>query len=204
MVNGALINATATAAEPAVAHLLIMHARIVDGGCKIEHPRRQPSHRVQDAVRRDDAIVLSGDERDACIYQRLLRVQHVGRGALPGLGLFANVIGRRHLRLRGGDLRLAGYELSPGRDRVRADLVAGLIEIEALLRQALLGLANRRILDAALVNRYRKLRDRRSTDRPVALQTNRTEAMAFRLIGRKSALCFDAWSAAGNRADRAE
>jgi hypothetical protein len=148
--------------------------------------------------------VLRGDKRDARIDQCLLRVEYVERGALPGLGLFANVIGRRHLRLRGGDLRLAGYELSPGRDRVRADLVAGLIEIEALLRQALLGLANRRILDAALVNRYRKLRDRRSTDRPVALQTNRTEAMAFRLIGRKSALCFDAWSAAGNRADRAE
>jgi hypothetical protein len=35
---------------PAVAHLVIMHARIVDGGCEIEHDGRQPTYGVQDRI----------------------------------------------------------------------------------------------------------------------------------------------------------
>jgi hypothetical protein len=35
---------------PAVAHLVIMHARIVDGGCEIEHDGRQPTYGVQHRI----------------------------------------------------------------------------------------------------------------------------------------------------------
>src|SRR2546422_6107748 len=77
---------------PAVAHLVIMHARIVDGGCEIEHDRRQPTYGVQDRVGRDHAIVLRGDERDTGVDQRLLGVQHVERCPLSGLGLFAYAV----------------------------------------------------------------------------------------------------------------
>jgi hypothetical protein len=35
---------------PTVAHLLIMHARVVDIGCQIEHLRRQPSDCIQHRI----------------------------------------------------------------------------------------------------------------------------------------------------------
>src|SRR5665647_3769473 len=81
-------------AEPAVATLLIMHARVIDSGGQIEHLRRQQSDGVQDGIRGDDAIMLRGDQRDTCVDQRLLGVQHVERGALAGLGLFAYAVER--------------------------------------------------------------------------------------------------------------
>src|SRR6266404_2612438 len=61
-----------TNTRPAVAHLLIMHARVVDDGCELEHLRRQPADVVQDGIRRDHAIMLRGDERDTSVDQRLL------------------------------------------------------------------------------------------------------------------------------------
>ena len=121
-----------------------MHARIVDGGCEIEHDRRQPTYGVQDCIGRDHAIVLRGDERDTGVDQRLLGVQHVERCPLSGLGLFAHAVkgnlGSRHLRLRRRDLRLARHQLSPRGNNVGAGLIADLFEIEALLRQCFLGL----------------------------------------------------------------
>ena len=52
-------------AEPAVTHLLVMHARIVGRGLQVEHLRRQTADRVEHRVGGDDAIVLGGDERNA-------------------------------------------------------------------------------------------------------------------------------------------
>jgi hypothetical protein len=101
-----------------------MHARVVDGDREIEHLRRKPPYGGQDRIRRDHAIVLRGDQRDPGVDQRLLGVQHVERGSLPGLGFFTHAVerdlGSGHLRLRRGHLRLAGNELSPCRNRVGA------------------------------------------------------------------------------------
>ena len=103
--------------------------------------------------------MLRGDERDARVDQRLLRVQHVERGALAGLGFLAHAVQRdfrcRHLRLRRLHLRLAGDQLSPRRDDVGAGLVAGLFENQALLRQRFLRLADQRVFGAALIDRDR-------------------------------------------------
>src|SRR6202048_4638016 len=71
--------------KPAVANLLIMHARIVYGGGPIEQLRREPSNRIQDRIGRHHAIMLRGDQRDTGVDQRLLGVQHVERGSLSGL-----------------------------------------------------------------------------------------------------------------------
>jgi len=51
------------------------------------------------------------------------------------------------------------HERAPCGHGVGAGLVAGGIEIETLLREGLLGLANQRILGAALIDRHRELRD---------------------------------------------
>src|SRR5258708_12493843 len=80
--------------EPAVAHLLIMDARAIDGGRQIEHLRCQPAHRVQDAVGRDHAIMLRGAQRATGIDQRLLGVEPVVLGALPPLALSAHPVPR--------------------------------------------------------------------------------------------------------------
>ncbi len=53
---------------------------------------------------------------------------------------------------------------------IGAGLVAGLFEIEALLRQRFLRLADQRVFGAALIDRNRKLRDRRGAERPVDRQ----------------------------------
>ena len=63
---------------------MIVDARIVDVGVELQHLRRQPADRVQHGVGRHHAVVLRRDQRDPRIHQRLLRVQHVERGALPG------------------------------------------------------------------------------------------------------------------------
>ena len=49
-------------------------------------------------LRLDYPVMLRGEQRHSRIDQYLLRVQHVERGALPSLGLLAQVqIARRHL-----------------------------------------------------------------------------------------------------------
>src|ERR1700738_1659159 len=157
-------------AVPAVTHLMIVHAGVIDRGGEIEHLRRQPPYVVQDRIGRDHAVMLRGDERDTGVDQRLLSVEHVERGALPGLGLFTNAVERdlrsRHLRLRRGDLRLARHQLAPCRHNVGAGLVPRLFGKQALLRQGFLRLADQRVFGAALIDRDRKLRDRGSAERP--------------------------------------
>ena len=158
-------------ADPAVAHLMIVHARIVDRRGQVHHLRRQASHRVQDRIGRNHAIVLRGDERDARVDQRLLRIQDVERRPLSGLGFLAHAVQRDfrrlHLCLGGRDLRLAGNQLPPCRDDVGAGLIPRLFENEALLRQRFLGLTDQRLFAATLIDRHLKLRSRRRAERPV-------------------------------------
>ena len=72
--------------------------------------------------------MLGSDERNARVHQRLLRVEHVERGTLAGLGFFAHPVqrdlGGRDLRLRGLHLRLAGLQLPPRLHNGGAGLVA--------------------------------------------------------------------------------
>src|SRR4051812_35417218 len=100
--------------------------------------------------------MLSRNQCDAGVHQRLLSVQHIERGSLASLGLFANAVqsdfGGSHLRLSRRNLRLAGDELSPGSDGVGTNLVPHLFEIESLLRQAFLGLPYQCVLGAALID----------------------------------------------------
>ena len=84
-------------AGPAVTHLMIMNARVVDRSGEMQHLGRQSPYGVQDGIRRNHAIMLCGHERDAGIDQRLLRVQHVEYGTLAD--------GRFFLRAEQGDLR---------------------------------------------------------------------------------------------------
>src|SRR6185437_11343688 len=81
-------------AEPAVANLLVVHARIVGLRGQVEHLRRQAPDRIQDRVGSNDAVVLRGHKRDACVDQRLLGVQHVERGTLTSLRFFAHAVER--------------------------------------------------------------------------------------------------------------
>src|SRR5215831_6417428 len=48
-------------AEPAVANLLVVHARIVGRGRQLEYLRREPADGVQDGVGRDHPVMLGGD-----------------------------------------------------------------------------------------------------------------------------------------------
>jgi len=119
--------------DPAIANLLVVHARIIGGGLQIEHLRRQSSDRAQDRIRGDHAVMLRGDQRNAGIDQGLLRVEHVERGSLSGLGFFTHAVqrdfGSLHLGLRRGNLRLARNQLAPRGHRVGAGLVASRLEV---------------------------------------------------------------------------
>jgi len=123
--------------EPAVAHLMVVHAGIVDGGRQTKHLRREPSNRRQHRIGCHDSIVLGRHQRNARIDQRLLRVEDVERGSLTCLGLFPNAVQRdfgcRDLRLGGCDLGLAGHQLAPGGDGVGTGLVARLFKNQTLL-----------------------------------------------------------------------
>ncbi len=52
--------------DPTVAHLLIVHARIIDAGVQPEHLRRETADSTEHAVGRDDAVVLRRHQRIAC------------------------------------------------------------------------------------------------------------------------------------------
>jgi hypothetical protein len=140
-----------------------MHAWIVSRGRQVEYLRRQPADRAQHCIGSDHAVVLRGDERDPGVDQRLLRVEHVERGSLSDGGLPANAgernFRRGHLRLRRRDRRLAGLELAPRGNGVGAGLITDQFEIETLLRQVLLRLADQRIFGATPIDRRRHLRD---------------------------------------------
>ena len=116
---------------------------------------------AQHVVRRDDAIALRGDERDAGVQQRLLRGQHVEGGALADLGFLADAVERDfrrgHGRLAGNELRLGGLELAPGRHDRGAHLIACQIGLQARLPELLLRLPDRRVFRAALVDRHVEL-----------------------------------------------
>ena len=126
--------------------------------CRSEDLRRQPADRIQHRIGRHHAIMLRGDQRDARVDQRLLRVEHVERGALAGLGFFAHAVerdlGGRDLRLRRCTCALPASNWPHAVHDVGAGLVAGCFEVEALLRQRFLGLADQRIFGAALIDRY--------------------------------------------------
>src|SRR5262249_30295751 len=83
----------------------------------------------------------------------------------PTRGLLAHAVERHvggsDLRLRGDDLGLGRLQLAPRLHHRLPGLVADLIEIEALLGEALLGLADQREFAAALVDRDRELADDR-------------------------------------------
>ncbi len=154
---GRLASVRRAHAGPAVADLMVVNARILNRGRKAEDLRRQTADGGQNLIGRDHAVVLCGHQRDARVDQRLLRVEHVEGGTLTSLGFFAHAVqrdlGRGDLRLRGLHLGLTGLQrTSPLHDR-RAGLVAGGFEVETLLRQVFLGLADQRICIAAIVER---------------------------------------------------
>ena len=86
-----------------------------------------------------------------------MRVEHVEGGALAEPGLLAHAVQRRlrrlHLVLGRLDALLGSLELGPGLRHGHAGLVAGDAEIQLLLALGLLGLADRGIFGAALVER---------------------------------------------------
>src|SRR3954449_9706996 len=143
---GTLASVWRAYAGPAVADLMVVHAGIVDSGVEAEDLRRQKADRVEHRIGRHHAVMLGSDERHARVDQRLLRVEHVQRGALAGLGFLAHTVerdlGGRNLRLRGLHLRLAGFQLAPGLHDVGAGLIACGFEIQTLLRQVLFRLAD--------------------------------------------------------------
>src|ERR1700676_2856770 len=147
-------------ADPRIAHLLIVHLRIVDRDVEAEVLHRQAADRRQERVRGHHTVVLRRDQRHARIDQFLLRVQHVERRALTDARFFAHAIerdfGRIHLRGCGFDLRLGGIQLTPALYHCLPRLVAVDVEVEALLPDRLLGLTDRGIFGAALVDRKRE------------------------------------------------
>ena len=135
-------------AHPGVAHLLVMHHRVVelDGETKPLH--RQCTDRREQGVRGDHAVVLGGDQRNARVHQLLLSVEHVERGPLSNASFLAHTVEgdfrRVHLRRRRFDLRLGGIELSPALHHGRSRLVTVDVEIEPLLAKRFFGLTDRR------------------------------------------------------------
>ena len=109
---------------------------------------RQPADRRQQGIGRDDPIMLRRDQRDAGVDQFLLRVEHVERRALADARLFAHAVERDFggvdLRGRRFDLRLGGVELAPALHHRRPRLIAIDVEIEPLLADRFLGLADGR------------------------------------------------------------
>ena len=81
-------------AHPGVAHLLIMHHRIVDLDVETEPLHRQCTNRREQGVRGDNAIVLRGDERNARVHQFLLGVEHVERRPLSDPRFLAHAVER--------------------------------------------------------------------------------------------------------------
>ena len=118
---------------------------------------RQPPDSRQQAVGIDDLVVLRGDELDPRVEQRLLRVEDVERGALADLGLLAHAgerdFRRFDLRLRGAQDAARILIRAPGRDHRGADLVALQVGLQLLLAELFLGLARRRVVSAAVVDR---------------------------------------------------
>src|SRR5262245_34429833 len=88
-------------AEPAVAHLMVVHDRIVGRNAEPQDLRRQRAGRGQDRVGGHHPVALGGDERAARVDQILLGVEDVERGALADPRFLAYAVerdfGRRHL-----------------------------------------------------------------------------------------------------------
>ena len=61
--------------HPGVAHLLVVHHRIVDQDVETEPWHREGADRRQQSVRSHDAVVLGGDQGHAGIHELLLRVR---------------------------------------------------------------------------------------------------------------------------------
>src|SRR4029077_15683616 len=91
-------------------------------------------------------IVLRGDEADASVQQRLDGIQHVQGCTLADPGFVSYAVGGSSrvfpLPLRRLRLRLGGLDLTPILGHISSDLITNLIEIEALLANGLLVLAN--------------------------------------------------------------
>ena len=71
-----------------------MHHRIVDLDVETEPLHRQCADRGEQGIRRDHAIVLGSDQRNARIHQLLLGVEHVERRALADPRLLAHAVER--------------------------------------------------------------------------------------------------------------
>src|SRR5262245_15186604 len=120
----------------------------------------QTAHRREQRIRRHDAIALRGNKRHPCIYQLLLSVEHVQRRALAGTGFLPDAVkgGLRscHLGLRRLNLCLRGRELAPGLDDAGTGEVTNAVEVEFFLAEHFLGLPDRGVFGASLIDRHRK------------------------------------------------
>src|SRR4051794_3252251 len=79
-------------ADPLVAHLLVVDARLIFGHRQLEPLGREPANRGQYGIGSYHAVALCCDQRNPGTQELLLRVEHVQGCALPNLCLFANAI----------------------------------------------------------------------------------------------------------------
>ena len=138
-----------------------MNQGIVERNIQSEFRQVQFTDPGQQVIGEDDPVVLRNHQRSARIHQFLLRVEDVEGGALADPCFFAYAVERdlraRHLRLSRENLRLGRLQLSPYGGHVRLGSITCGVEIDSLLPDRLLGLANQRIFAATLVDRHAEL-----------------------------------------------
>jgi len=128
--------------------------------------RAQPADARQQRIRRHHPVALGSNQRHPRIHKILLRGEDVEGRALADAGLLAHAVerdlGGLHLRLGRRDIGLGRIELAPGLHHGLAHGIARGIEVDALLPERFLGLADQRIFRAALVDRHAELAEHRS------------------------------------------
>src|SRR5262249_15175139 len=132
-----------------------------------------------------DPVALRGDQRRARVQQFLGGVEDVEGRALSDARFFAHTVerslGREHLSLGREDLRLGGVELPPELRGLLLNRVALVVELNALLAQRFLGLADGRVLATALIERNRDRAERLHLQRAQEVRGRRRRIGLLRL-----------------------
>src|SRR5262249_38216663 len=85
-------------AAPGVPHLLVMHHGIVDRRGQAQRLRPEAADGEQQRIRGHHAVALCRHQGDPRVHQRLLRIEHVERGALADPRLLAHAVERHFAR----------------------------------------------------------------------------------------------------------